>query len=84
MISENRGFRSVVVRVEDDNGLGLDSIASERIFEAFYQAGGDRHGPSDLPGLSYEAHAGLCRLDRWGLEDGSEFAMPNARGANEP
>lgn len=81
VISENRDSQFVVVRVED-NGHGLDDIATERIFEAFFST--KPHGTG--MGLAIcrsiiEAHSGT--LSARPLASGGsvfEFAIPYARG----
>ncbi|MBY5371719.1 PAS domain-containing protein [Rhizobium leguminosarum] len=85
VISEDRGSHSVVVRVED-NGSGLDPIASERIFEAFFSTKPEGTGMGLAICRSIvEAHSGTLSA-RTRASGGSvfEFAIPYARGADEP
>ncbi len=85
VVSEDRGAHSLVVRVED-NGHGLDSIASDRIFEAFFSTKLEGTGMGLAICKSIiEAHSGT--LSARPLETGGtvfEFAIPYARGGHEP
>jgi PAS domain S-box-containing protein len=75
----------VVVRVED-NGHGLDPIATEHIFEAFFSTKPEGTGMGLAICRSIiEAHSGT--LSARPLEAGGtvfEFAIPSVRGAYEP
>ncbi|TAV98381.1 PAS domain S-box protein [Rhizobium ruizarguesonis] len=82
--SVDRGSH-LMVQVED-NGHGLDPIASERIFEAFFSTKPEGTGMG-LPICRsiIEAHSGTLSA-RPRASGGSvfEFAIPYPRGANEP
>ncbi|MGO4135940.1 PAS domain-containing protein [Rhizobium brockwellii] len=84
VVSEDRGAQSVAVRVED-NGHGLDPIATERIFEAFFSTKPEGTGMGLAICRSIiEAHSGT--LSGRPLPSGGsvfEFAIPYARGAHE-
>ncbi|AXA44678.1 PAS domain-containing sensor histidine kinase [Rhizobium leguminosarum] len=84
VVSEDRSAQSVVVRVED-NGHGLDPIATERIFEAFFSTKPEGTGMGLAICRSIiEAHSGT--LSARPLPSGGsvfEFAIPYARGAHE-
>ncbi|PZM08315.1 PAS domain-containing sensor histidine kinase [Rhizobium tubonense] len=85
VVSEDRGSHGAAVRVED-NGHGLDPIASERIFEAFFSTKPEGTGMGLAICRSIiEAHSGTLSA-RLRASGGSvfEFAIPYARGANEP
>jgi PAS domain S-box-containing protein len=75
----------LVVRVED-NGHGLDPISTERIFEAFFSTKPEGTGMGLAICRSIiEAHSGT--LSARSLASGGtvfEFAIPYARGADEP
>lgn len=85
VISEDCGSHSVVFRIED-NGNGLDPIASERIFEAFFSTKPEGTGMGLAICRSIiESHGGT--LAARSLASGGsvfKFAVPYARGANEP
>ncbi|NKK56644.1 PAS domain-containing protein [Rhizobium leguminosarum bv. viciae] len=85
VVCEDQGAHSVVVRVED-NGHGLDPIASERIFEAFFSTKAEGTGMGLAICRSIiEGHSGTLSA-RPRASGGSvfEFAIPYARGVNEP
>ncbi|MBY5399490.1 PAS domain-containing protein [Rhizobium leguminosarum] len=83
--SADHDSRSVAVRIED-NGHGLDPIASERIFEAFFSTKPEGTGMGLAISRSIiEAHSGT--LSARPLTAGGtvfEFSIPYARGAHEP
>ncbi|RWY80500.1 PAS domain S-box protein [Rhizobium leguminosarum] len=85
VVSEDRGAHSVVVRVED-NGHGLEPIASGRIFEAFFSTKPEGTGMGLAICKSIiEAHNGtLSARPRTSGGSVFEFAIPYARGADEP
>jgi PAS domain S-box-containing protein len=84
-VESDDGPEGVIVRVQD-NGRGIDPVASERIFEAFYSTkpGGTGMGLAICRSI-VEAHNGTLGARRL-PEGGSvfEFKIPYARGADEP
>jgi signal transduction histidine kinase/CheY-like chemotaxis protein len=78
-ISAEREGRSVAIRVED-NGIGIDPLMLERIFEAFLQLETGNRGEGLGIGLSLtqklvEMHGGTIEAQSEGKGKGSEFTV---------